>query len=137
MIFSRMSRGRPSSMVLYVVYAKFVYIKMPLSTTTRDHGCHSDLSRTNPSATTYLSYSNHHASPVRAILKTISNANVETLSTLSAAIEDRRFSLGISKFSKASIYLVRAFSIRTVSYLEFITRSLNSITFPNVPESQD
>ena len=62
--------------------------------------------------------------PLKAILHTITKADAQVLDTLSAAIEERRFSLGISKFSKASIYLVRAIDTRVVAYVGSTTRSL-------------
>ena len=61
---------------------------------------------------------------LKAILHTITKADAQVLDTLSAAIEERRFSLGISKFSKASIYLVRAIDTRVVAYVGSTTRSL-------------
>lgn len=64
--------------------------------------------------------------PLKAILHTITRADAQVLDTLSAAIEERRFSLGISKFSKACIYLVRARNVNEVAYVGSTSRSLKT-----------
>lgn len=61
---------------------------------------------------------------LNAILETILCSDIKVLDSLASAIEDRRFDLGISKFSRASIYLVRAIDTRVVAYVGSTTRSL-------------
>ena len=58
------------------------------------------------------------------IIRRIMKSDAKTLDQFSAAIQERRFSLGIGKFSKALIYLVRAIDTGVVAYVGSTSRSM-------------
>ena len=69
----------------------------------------------------------HQISPLLDdLLLGISECDAEALQTLSSAIEERRFSLGIGRFCQARIYLVRALDSGIVAYVGSTTRSLKT-----------